>query len=184
MKSDDVKYDINWAKKQVNPQFLFFWGHHKEGNQITKSCLSQWWSCTFTSNNIEYNCAEQYMMSEKAKFFKDDKMYDLILKENSPAKIKKYGRQVKNYDGDEWDKVKFDIVVQGNILKFSQNKELKEFLINTENKILVEASPYDKIWGIGLGADDPNVDDIYKWRGKNLLGFALMKARDYIKKNG
>ncbi len=177
----EIKYNLKWLKNQVIPEFVFFWGHKQKGNNITKSCLSQWWPCKFKDNNIEYNCAEQYMMSQKAKLFKDEEIYQLILKESSQAKIKKYGRQIKNFDETEWNKNKVRIVVEGNILKFSQNEDLKQFLIETGDKILVEASPHDKIWGIGMDANNPDVYDPNKWKGENLLGFSLMQVRDIIK---
>ena len=176
-----IKYNVEWAKNEVIPEFLFFWGHKSKNNKVTKSCLSQWWPCTFKSNNIEYNCAEQYMMSEKAKFFKDEETYQLIMKESSPNKIKQLGRLVKNFNYEEWKKNKVNIVVQGNILKFSQNEELKKFLIETGDKILVEASPYDRIWGIGLNENNPDAKNPFKWKGENLLGFSLMEVRDIIK---
>ena len=176
-----IKYNVEWAKNEVIPEFLFFWGHHSKNNKITKSCLSQWWPCKFKSNNIEYNCAEQYMMSEKAKLFKDEETYQLILKERSQKTIKHLGRLIKNFNDKEWNKNKIKIVVQGNILKFSQNEELKNYLIETGDKILVEASPYDKIWGIGLDENNPDARNPYKWKGENLLGFSLMEVRDIIK---
>ncbi len=175
------KYNVEWAKNQVIPEFIFFWGHHNKYNQITKSCLSQWYPCKFKSNNIEYNCAEQYMMSEKAKLFNDQEIYQLILKDNVQAKIKKLGRQVKNFNKEIWDKNKENIVVNGNVLKFSQNEDLKDFLIETGDKILVEASKTDTIWGIGLMERDPDSKFPSKWRGQNLLGFSLMHVRDIIK---
>ena len=177
-----IKYNLEWAKNQVIPEFIFFWGYHNKYNQITKSCLSQWYPCKFKSNNIEYNCAEQYMMSEKAKLFKDEETYQLILKETSQKKIKGLGRLIKNFNDEEWNKHKISIVVQGNILKFSQNEELKNFLIGTGDKILVEASPYDRIWGIGIDENNPYVTNPHKWKGENLLGFSLMEVRDIIKK--
>ena len=176
-----MKYSIEWAKNQVIPEFLFFWGHTNKQNKITKACLSQWWPCKFNANGIEYNCAEQYMMSEKAKLFNDQEIYQLILKESSQAKIKKLGRCIKNFNEAIWNKNKVSIVIQGNILKFSQNIELKNFLIETGNKILVEASPYDKIWGIGLDENNPDCRNPFKWKGENLLGFSLMEVRDIIK---
>ena len=180
---NQIKYDTEWAKCQVNPEFVFFWGHTSKNNQISKCCLSQFWPCQFKSNNIEYCCAEQFMMSEKAKLFKDEASYQLILKETSQPKIKQLGRLIKNFNEDEWNKNKIKIVVQGNILKFTQNEELKNFLLQTGNKILVEASPKDRIWGIGLDENDPNSKNPIKWRGQNLLGFSLMEVRDIIKNN-
>ena len=99
--------------------------------------------------------------------------YQLILQKNSPGEIKKLGRQVKNFNGEIWDKNKMNIVIKENILKFSQNVELKNFLISTGDKILVEAAPHDKIWGIGMDANDPDVKNPFKWKGQNLLGFSL-----------
>ena len=148
---------------------------------VTKACLSQWWPCKFKSDNIEYNSAEQYMMAEKAKLFNDMNAYQLILQKEHPGDIKKLGRQIKNFNEEIWNKNKINIVVKGNILKFSQNEELKNFLIGTGDKVLVEASPHDQIWGIGMYAKDPNVTNPVKWRGQNLLGFSLMHVRDIIK---
>ena len=175
-----IKYDIEWAKNEVLPEFLFFWGHKSYGNQIRKPCLSQWWPCKFKSNGIEYNCAEQYMMSEKAKLFKDEETNQLILKETSQRNIKQLGRLIKNFNEEVWNKNKINIVVQGNFLKFSQNEELKQFLIETGSKILVEASPKDRIWGIGLDEKNPDARNPLKWKGLNLLGFSLMEVRDII----
>ena len=181
MKYNQIEYNIEWAKNQVIPEILLFYGHTSKNNEITKSCLSQWWPCKFKSNGIEYNCTEQYMMSEKAKLFKDEEAYQLIIKETSQKKIKEYGRKIKNFNDEEWNKNKINIVVQGNILKFSQNEDLKQFLIDTGDKILVEASPTDKIWGIGLDQYNPDSRNPLKWKGQNLLGFSLMKVRDIIK---
>ena len=114
--------------------------------------------------------------------FNNEETYQLILKETSQKKIKGLGRLIKNFNDEEWNKHKISIVVQGNILKFSQNEELKNFLIGTGNKILVEASPYDRIWGIGIDENNPYVTNPHKWKGENLLGFSLMKVRDIIKK--
>lgn len=179
----EIKYNVEWAKTQVLPEFIFFYGHWPKPNKITKSCLSQWYSCKFYSDGIEYNCAEQYMMSEKAKLFKDEETRQLIMKESSQGVIKKLGRQIKNFDEKEWDKNKMNIVIKGNVLKFSQNEELKKFLLETGDKILVEASPRDRIWGIGMDQNNPDVYKPFRWKGLNLLGFSLMHARDIIKKN-
>ncbi|SUY42887.1 NADAR family protein [Clostridium perfringens] len=87
---------------------------------------------------------------------------------------------VKNFNENIWNERKIDIVVKGNIEKFSQNEELKKFLLNTKNKIIVEASPYDSIWGVGLSVNNENITNPNKWSGKNLLGFALMEVRDFL----
>ena len=136
-------------------KYIFFWSHNeKKEGEVTNKCLSQWYNCIFEIDGIKYYTAEQYMMSQKALTFNDIEINSKIMEEKDPKTYKKLGRQVKNFDSSIWDKKKFDIVVKGNIAKFSQNEKLKEFLLNTKDKILVEASPYDNIWGIGM--DDNN----------------------------
>lgn len=161
--------------------FLFFWGHKSTPGIITKACFSQWYPINFSENGVEYNCAEQYMMAQKAILFDDKKTLAEIMKATDPGQIKKLGRLVKNFDAKVWDENCRRIVEQGNYLKFTQNKELKEFLLSTDNKILVEASPYDDIWGIKMKQDDPDAKNPYKWKGTNYLGFALTNVREKIK---
>ena len=163
-------------------KYIFFWGHQEKEGEITKSCLSQWYNCLFKIGEITYHTAEQYMMSQKALLFNDIETNSKIMKENDPKQYKELGRQVKNFSPKIWDEKKFEIVVKGNLYKFSQNENLKQFLLSTKNKILAEASPYDKIWGIGMDANDKDILNQDKWKGENLLGKALMKVRDIIKK--
>ena len=92
------------------------------------------------------------------------------------------GRKVKNFDEKKWNETKYSIVFAGNLLKFSQDENLKDFLLSTKNDIIVEASPYDKIWGMGMSADDEFVENPTRWKGENLLGFALMEVRDELSK--
>ena len=161
--------------------FVFFWSHKSaKGGEITEACFSQWWKCSFVEEGFTFCCAEQYMMFKKALLFKDYAIAKEILKSKSPKRIKELGRLVQNFDSKTWDVHKAEIVLQGNILKFSQNTELREYLLSTGNKILVEASPYDKVWGIGLKKGNSDICSPQKWRGQNLLGFALMEARDKI----
>ena len=167
---------------EKNENIILFWGHQSKKNQISKSCLSQWYPCKFKDETMEYNTAEQYMMIQKAKLFEDNETLNEIIKAKTPQEYKKLGRKVKNYNNKIWNEKKFDIVVNGNMLKFSQNEELKNFLLSTNNKILAEASPYDKIWGIGIGEDDKDAYNIDKWKGENLLGKALMKVREELRK--
>ena len=103
-----------------------------------------------------------------------------ILNNNNPKDIKAYGRKVSNFNEKVWDENKEQIVLKGNILKFSQNSPLKDYLLNTKEKILVEASPYDKVWGIGMKEDSPGITGINNWKGLNLLGFALMETRERL----
>ena len=125
-----------------------------------------------------YLYTEQYMMAGKAELFGDQEIREQILKCNDPKQIKALGRKVRNFDQKVWDKFKYAIVLNGNWLKFSQNRELREFLLSTGDNILVEASPYDNIWGIRISANSPEAQDPFKWHGQNLLGFALMEVRD------
>lgn len=120
------------------------------------------------------------MMAEKARLFEDEETLSKILNCNSPAEAKKLGRQVRNFDDKMWKAHRYEIVKRGNIYKFSQNEDLKTFLLKTENRVLVEASPYDRIWGIGLSKNSDKANYPEQWRGLNLLGFVLMEVRDEI----
>ncbi len=163
--------------------FLFFWGHQEKQGKVTKACFSQWYACDFDVNGQHYTTAEQYMMAEKARLMGDKDTCCKILEASGPSEFKALGRMVKNFDETLWNAHKYDIVVKGNLYKFSQNQDLKTFLLSTENRILVEASPYDHIWGIGLAADAAEANDPNKWRGENLLGFALMEVRSQLLSN-
>lgn len=120
-------------------------------------------------------------MAEKARLFKDRETLKKILEESSPEKIKALGRQVSNFDEKVWKSNCFRIVVEGNCAKFSQEKSLQDWLLSTGEQVLVEASPYDKIWGIGLKEEDANAKNPARWNGQNLLGFALMTVRDTLR---
>lgn len=129
---------------------------------------------------ISYNTSEKFMMMGKAALFKDDNIFDQIAKTNSPRDQRNLGRKVSNFDDTTWDKYCCDIVKIGNYLKFSQNNEILQKLIETEDAILVEGSPMDRIWGVGLRFDDPNIQIKAKWKGKNYLGECLMFVRNFI----
>lgn len=151
---------------------IFFWG----------GFLSQWSKAPFYDkvSNINFQNAEQYMMYNKAILFNDTDIAFKILETGNPKRCKELGRLIKNFDPIFWDNSKYDIVVNGNKLKFG-NHTLMTKLLLTEDKILVEASPYDKVWGIGLHFIDDRVLDETMWQGTNLLGKALMVVRDYYK---
>lgn len=161
--------------------FLFFWGHHGKANKITKACLSQWYSCQFTADGEHYNCAEQYMMAEKARIMGDEETQSKISASSDPHDIKALGREAHN-DDDKWNAHKTAVVIKGNFHKFMDNGNLKDFLLETGEKILVEASPYDTVWGIGMKEDNPDCMNPRLWKGENLLGFCLMKVRSSIQK--
>ena len=156
---------------------IFFWGHNETRNG-EKAYFSNWYPVSFIDNSgIVYQNTEQYMMYKKAILFGDKIMADRILECSDPRRVKQMGRQVKNFKEDIWMKNAKDIVFQGCYYKFSQNPELKQFLTSTKDKILVEASPYDKIWGIGLNARDAIRTPMESWPGTNWLGECLMKVR-------
>lgn len=164
-------------------KFIFFWGHQPDpSGEITRSCLSQWWQQNFTVGSLSYCCMEQYMMAEKARVFGDFQIEKEIMQTHYPKQIKALGRAIKNFSEEVWNQRKYEIVLTGNYYKFSQNKDLKEWLLSTKNRILVEASPYDRIWGIGLSASEPSnlLCNPLNWKGENLLGFALMEVRAEI----
>jgi ribA/ribD-fused uncharacterized protein len=124
--------------------------------------------------------AEKFMMMGKAALFNDDEIFEKMARSRTPAEDKKLGRLVKDFDDDTWEIYSQDIVKIGNYLKFSQNKELKEKIIQTKPHILVEGSPMDRIWGVGLRFDSPLIQDETMWRGKNYLGICLMFIRDIL----
>ncbi|KXH83388.1 NADAR family protein [Chryseobacterium kwangjuense] len=162
-------------------EFLFFWGHTVK-DEITKSCFSQWFPVEFEENGIVYKTAEHYMMAGKAGLFNDEEILEKVLKSETPDQAKSLGRKVKNFEAKLWDERKYEIVKKANLLKFSKNPRLEAFLLSTNAKILVEASPYDKIWGIGMLESDPRAQDPLLWDGENLLGFALMEVRDELRR--
>lgn len=162
-------------------EYVFFWGHHSDGGPLTEKCLSQWWPCRFAVDGVTYTSAEQWMMAGKARLFGDHETLAAILAETDPKRVKALGRTVRGFDPERWGEACFELVTRGNVAKFSQNPPLRSFLLGTGEKVLVEASPLDAIWGIGLGAADERARDPLRWEGVNLLGFALMRARAAIR---
>lgn len=144
--------------------------------------LSQWHKSHMVDDNgIIYNCCEQYMMYQKALLFKDFEIAAKIIRSESPKDQKDLGRSVKGFNEERWMKLREAIVERANILKFMQNDDLKKQLIETGDRIIVEASPYDRIYGVGLKEDDPKILDEKNWKGLNLLGEALMIVREKVK---
>lgn len=174
----DVEALLRAVQRGHRPQYLMFWGHRAQTpGGVGKQCLSQWWPCSFVIEGQAYSSAEHFMMAEKARLFGDEEARASILKATTPNDAKQLGRNVRAFDESTWSAARFEIVVRGNVAKFGQNAALREFLLNTNDRVLVEASPTDRIWGIGLAADDPRAETPETWRGLNLLGFALMEAR-------
>lgn len=191
---------LNWKERKIvesireykkkERQFTFFWE--------TRSPFSQWHKSIFTSSvffhngvtemqkeylkkslpkELSFSSAEQFMMYHKAILFLDREIANSIMNTENPRKIKELGRQIKNYDDDVWRYHRSNVVYTGNYLKFSQNPELMNALADTMGTTLVEAAPNDKIWGIGLSADDPKAQQRETWIGKNLLGEILTLLR-------
>jgi len=182
-------YDINWLTEKFESgevlKYVFFWGHtNKYNEEAGKFCFSQWFESPFIVNDIVFKTSEHWMMAQKALLFEDRNVFDKIINCNKPGEAKELGRQVLNYDDQVWNERKFDIVKLGNIHKFNQNPLFAAYLLKTENRILVEASPLDRIWGIGLSQDSSDIENIYAWPGQNLLGFVLMEVRDFLKEFG
>jgi ribA/ribD-fused uncharacterized protein len=184
-----MKYDQRWLLNELDQgqkfKYLFFWGNEvSRDGSITASSLSQWWEGhPFTEASNTYLTAEHYMMAGKARLFGDEENLAKILQAVHPAEAKKLGRQVRNFRHETWLSHRCEIVIRANQLKFSQHPALKEFLLNTQDRILVEASPYDQIWGIGLAEDHAFAAVPEKWQGINLLGFCLMEVRDTLRQN-
>ncbi len=155
-------------------KLVLFWG--------MDSPFSQFYPCKFKVNGQKYTCAEQYFMHQKAVLFEDECTARKILSEKHPCKIKHLGRTVKNFDNNVWDENKRRVAKEGNYAKFKQNKTLRKILLSTKNKVLAEASMYDKIWGIGFSMNHPNARRPDKWKGQNLLGKCLSAVRKRLQR--
>ncbi|MDT9683819.1 NADAR family protein [Streptomyces sp. TRM76323] len=163
-------------------KYLHFWGHRpRPDGRIGASCLSQWWPSPFTVDGVVYATAEHWMMAAKARLFGDAEAERRAVSAANPALAKKAGRLVRGFDEAVWERERYGIVVAGSRHKFAHHPELLGFLLGTGDRVLVEASPVDRVWGIGLAADDERAHDPARWRGLNLLGFALMDAREELR---
>ncbi|MEV7416715.1 NADAR family protein [Streptomyces sp. NPDC089919] len=173
---------IGQVSRGERVKFLPFWGHRpRPDGRLGASCLSQWWPSAFTVGEQEYATAEHWMMAGKARLFDDPQALAAVLAARTPAEAKKAGRLVRGFDGALWERERYDLVVAGSVHKFASDPALLAFLLGTGERVLVEASPLDRIWGVGLAADSPDVLDPARWRGLNLLGFALMDARERLR---
>lgn len=150
--------------------FILFWN----------GIFSQWYPSDFVIDGVKYNCCEQFMMAKKSLVFNDFDALEKIMLSDDPAEQKAFGRQIIGFNKKHWDTVCRKIVYDGNYAKFTQNHDLYDELMSTIGKELVEASPYDKIWGIGLAEDNPKAWDKKTWEGTNWLGEAIMKVRQEL----
>jgi len=158
----------------MNKDYYFFWNGH----------CSQWAISPFEEFGETFTGAEQFMMAAKAKVFNDEESYNAIMMANTPAEQKLLGKRVKGFDKDTWDAIARDYVTLGNVNKFEQNPDFYRFLEDHKDKYFVEASPYDKIWGIGLAEYSPLIHDESTWKGLNWLGECINRATVLIFENG
>lgn len=168
------KYEGSKMSISSKKTYVYFWSV----NDKDYGCFSQWYKTDFEEDGVWFNCSEQYMMAKKALLFGDIAIYEKIMEADSPKKMKSLGRKVKNFDPKRWEKHRYEIVLCANMLKFGYDMELLEKLQGTGDAIIAEASPYDKIWGVGMkkrkGLEEKD------WKGENLLGQVLMEVRDCI----
>ncbi|MEV0736318.1 NADAR family protein [Streptomyces sp. NPDC050549] len=180
-KIDSQEALIREVRAGARVKYLHFWGHRpRPDGRVGASCLSQWWPSPFTVDGVTYATAEHWMMAGKARLFGDGDALARVLAAGHPSVAKKAGRLVRGFDEETWTRERFGIVVEGSVHKFAADEELRAFLLGTGKRVLVEASPVDRVWGIGLAADDAAAEDPERWRGPNLLGFALMEARERL----
>jgi len=162
------------------PKWLHFWGHTPKGDAVGPWLLSQWWPVAFGDDGVEFGSAEHYMMWRKAMLFGDAEIAAEVVAARTPAQAKDLGRRVRGFDDQTGVEHRWEIVVTGSRLKFGQDPALRDYLLSTRNRVLVEASPRDRIWGIGLASSSEHAEQPEHWRGLNLLGFALMEAREQL----
>jgi ribA/ribD-fused uncharacterized protein len=181
MKYDRANLEAKFrSKEKLN--FVFFWGHQPTGDgSVGVSCFSQWWGSPFNVGGHTFSTAEHWMMASKAQVFGDQDTFVRILAAKSPREVKALGRIVSGFDEEIWCRHRYQIVLAGTRSKFDQNSDLAAFLLSTGDKVIAEASPVDKIWGIGLTQKDERAHNPLEWQGDNLLGFALMETRDALK---
>ncbi|QKV92278.1 NADAR family protein [Streptomyces sp. NA02950] len=162
-------------------KYVWFWGHRpRRDGGVGPGCFSQWWPSPFTVDGVTYATAEHWMMAGKARLFGDTDAERRVLAAGHPKQAKDAGRSVRGFDEAVWREHRFRLVVDGSVHKFGQHPALRDHLLGTGARVLVEASPVDRVWGIGLAADDERAADPARWRGLNLLGFALMEARQRL----
>jgi ribA/ribD-fused uncharacterized protein len=152
--------------------YYYFWE--------TKHPFSQWYKCSFELEDVIFTSAEQYMMYGKAILFGDKETATKILRTKNVREQKQLGRQVANFDKEIWDLNAPTIVYRGNKEKFKQNKEFLDLLLSTKGKTIVEASPDDNIWGIGLTEKQEEAKSIFTWKGTNWLGIVLTELREEL----
>lgn len=170
---------------RITDKYVFFWGSMLsnffpyENKSVETNSVKP---LNFEKNGIKWKTSEHYFMYQKAIYFKDFETAKKIISATRPEVAKKLGRQVKNFNAEEWSKVSEDAMYMAVYAKFSQNKELRMALLDPkfDGKEFVEASPFDRIWGIGLHYNDEKCDDPNNWLGENKLGKILNKVRQAL----
>ena len=163
-------------------RYRLFYGHTARADgQLSDAVFSQFWPCRFVLGGQRYLFAEQWMMASKARLFGDAEACQKILHATAPLVCKRLGRQVRSFDEGRWREHRMELVTAGNVAKFEQDPALAAYLLATGEALLVEASPTDRIWGIGLSREHDDATDPLRWRGQNLLGFALVRARGILR---
>ena len=181
LKKHDLESLCDAVRSGARVKYVFFWGHTPTSHgEIGKECLSQWYPARFEVDGVAFPTAEHYMMYRKALLFADHDVAAQVLRAPNPGAAKSLGRSVRGFVEAVWNEHRSTIVVDGNYAKFSQSAALREFLLTTKASVLVEASPVDRVWGIGLASDAEHADNPLMWRGLNLLGFALMDVRERL----
>lgn len=176
----DVESLIERVRRGPRVKYVFFWGHREPRSGVDSACLSQWYPSPFSVDGVTYATAEHWMMAGKARLFGDVEAERRAVAAPHPKAAKTIGRQVRGFDEQRWVDARFELIVRGNVAKFGAHDDMRAFLLGTGDRVLVEASPLDRLWGVGLAADDERAGDPQRWRGLNLLGFALMEARSRL----
>jgi ribA/ribD-fused uncharacterized protein len=165
-----MSHSAEMQEEDDRSKFYFFWG----------GPFSQWAHYPMEIEGVTYNTCEQYMMACKARLFGDEESLQAIMAARAPQMQKRLGRKVKNFDQDAWQAEAREIVYRGNLAKFTQHKGLRELLMSTGSKTIVEASPLDFIWGIGMAENDPRAPFPSEWQGKNWLGECIQRVRTHL----
>lgn len=174
----DVAELVARIERGERVKYLHFWGHRpRPDGGVGAGCLSQWWPSPFLVDGARYATAEHWMMAGKARLFGDSEAERVALAAAHPREAKAAGRAVRGFEEETWRRHRFGLVVEGSAHKFAQHDDLRAWLLGTGDRVLVEASPRDRVWGIGMSASHEAAEDPGRWRGLNLLGFALMEAR-------
>jgi ribA/ribD-fused uncharacterized protein len=166
----------------MSQEFVFFWKHFPAPDgALSPACFSQWWEgAPFILKGERFLTAEHYMMAAKARISGDFRMADRIIQSRSAQEAKRYGR-IAAYNEQAWRRHREGVVFEGNLAKFTQHPELADYLLATGDAILAEASPFDRVWGIGLGEFNGAARQPALWQGENLLGIALMEVRSFLR---